>query len=47
MTLDFRPTALEGVFEVETDRRLDARGSFARLYCEDELRAVARYPIWP
>ena len=41
MTLDFQPTALEGVFEVETDPRLDERGSFARLYCEDELRAVA------
>ena len=41
MTLEFQPTPLAGVFEVQTDPRVDRRGSFARLFCEDELRAVA------
>ncbi len=33
-------TGIEGVMLVETQRRTDARGSFARLFCEDELGAV-------
>ncbi len=33
-------TAIEGVMLVDTQRRIDARGSFARLYCEEDLKAV-------
>jgi len=34
------PTRLAGVFVVETTSHRDARGAFARLYCERELAAV-------
>jgi len=34
------PTHLAGVFVIETTLRHDARGAFARLYCERELAAV-------
>jgi len=36
----FRPTALAGVVEVETDPHRDARGAFARLYCPGEFAAA-------
>jgi dTDP-4-dehydrorhamnose 3,5-epimerase len=36
----FVPTAIEGAFIVETDARIDARGSFARTFCEAEFAAV-------
>ena len=38
MTL--KPTPLEGVIVAESERRFDARGSFARLFSEDELRTT-------
>lgn len=34
------PTPLAGVVMVDTPRREDPRGSFARLFCEQELSAV-------
>ena len=34
------PTALHGVFVAETEVRNDERGSFARLFCEDELKSA-------
>lgn len=34
------PTALPGVFIVETTRFSDHRGAFARLYCEHELAPI-------
>lgn len=35
-----RPTAIAGVFVVDTNYRRDHRGSFARLFCDDALRDV-------
>jgi dTDP-4-dehydrorhamnose 3,5-epimerase len=35
--MNVRPTALAGVVTVDTERREDPRGSFARLFCEREL----------
>jgi len=34
------PTLIAGLSVVETTPHTDARGAFARLYCEDELRAL-------
>lgn len=34
------PTAIPDLAMVETSLHTDARGSFARLYCEDELRGL-------
>ncbi len=33
----FRETAIQGVFEIELERRGDERGFFARLYCKAEF----------
>ncbi len=40
MTLTIRDTAISGVQIVETDLVRDERGSFARLFCFDELKSV-------
>jgi dTDP-4-dehydrorhamnose 3,5-epimerase-like enzyme len=34
----FAETELKGVFVVEVDKLVDARGFFARVWCEQELR---------
>lgn len=34
----FSPTALEGAFVIDPERREDDRGFFARVFCVDELR---------
>ncbi len=34
------PTALEGVLQVHRQPHVDARGSFSRLFCADELASV-------
>ena len=41
MTFIVEPTALREVFEIQTDAQADPRGSFARLYCAEELQDVA------
>jgi dTDP-4-dehydrorhamnose 3,5-epimerase len=38
--MKIRQTALPGVVIIETTKFLDRRGSFSRLYCEDELSQV-------
>lgn len=38
--MNIRPTPLEGVLLVDTARRLDQRGAFARFFCDQELAAV-------
>ena len=35
----FHETRLKGAFIVEMERREDFRGSFARTWCEEELRS--------
>lgn len=35
----FTPTALAGVWQVDLERRVDPRGSFARSYCAEEFAA--------
>jgi dTDP-4-dehydrorhamnose 3,5-epimerase len=35
----FLPTPLPGAFEIEIDRKEDARGLFARLWCREEFAA--------
>ncbi len=46
MHLTPRETSIAGLWVAETKRITDARGSFARLYCSDELDpAVAGRPI--
>ncbi|MBN8461762.1 MAG: dTDP-4-dehydrorhamnose 3,5-epimerase family protein, partial [Dechloromonas sp.] len=34
------PTPISDLFVVETPAQADARGSFARFFCEDELRVL-------
>lgn len=36
----FVPTALEGAYVIELEPHEDARGTFARIWCRDELAAV-------
>lgn len=43
----FRPTTLEGVVLVETEIRSDARGSFARAFCEREFAGAGLNTRWP
>lgn len=43
----FTPAALSGVFVVETDVSEDARGSFARAFCEREFAAAGLNTKWP
>lgn len=45
--IDCTPTPIEGVFIVKNRRITDLRGSFARLYCEQELSEIldGRYII--
>jgi dTDP-4-dehydrorhamnose 3,5-epimerase len=38
--MNILPTALPGVLIVETELRRDSRGSFARLFCAEELASV-------
>jgi dTDP-4-dehydrorhamnose 3,5-epimerase len=40
----FSQTALPGVLTIELDAQEDARGSFARTFCEDEFAALAFRP---
>jgi dTDP-4-dehydrorhamnose 3,5-epimerase len=40
--MKLRPTPLDGVIVAESLRRTDPRGSFARLFCEDDLRMALR-----
>ncbi len=35
----FTPMALEGVWQIDLERRVDPRGYFARFYCADEFAA--------
>ncbi len=35
----FRPTKIDGAFEVEPELHADERGHFARVFCEEELQA--------
>jgi len=41
----FVPTPLPGVVAVELEPHADARGSFARAYCEDEFHAAGLAPV--
>lgn len=34
----FRPTPLEGAFLIELERKVDERGHFARVFCQEEFR---------
>jgi len=38
--MKFEPTAIDGLFLVSTATLMDARGSFARVYCESESAAA-------
>ena len=38
--LNFQPTAINGLFVVQTASHMDFRGAFARLYCEHELSSL-------
>jgi dTDP-4-dehydrorhamnose 3,5-epimerase len=40
MSLELRETRIAGLFIANTGRRVDTRGSFARLFCERELAAA-------
>jgi len=35
----FTPTVLDGVWQIDLERRIDARGHFARSFCADEFAA--------
>ncbi len=37
LSLNFKKTAVEGLFVVSTDAQADSRGHFARVFCEIEL----------
>ncbi len=39
--MNFHPTAIAGLFEIETPAITDSRGRFTRLYCERALATVA------
>ena len=44
--MEFAATAIAGVFEVRHDVRSDARGRFARQYCEAEFAAAGLNTGW-
>jgi dTDP-4-dehydrorhamnose 3,5-epimerase len=39
-------TALDGLFLIEPDKKIDARGSFARTFCVDEFRKAGLNIEW-
>lgn len=39
--MNFQPTPIEGLWEITTIPRGDARGSLTRLYCADEFEEIA------
>ena len=41
----FQPTALDGVFVVELERREDHRGHFARAFCQEEFKVHGLNPV--
>jgi dTDP-4-dehydrorhamnose 3,5-epimerase len=41
----FTETALKGAFVIDLERRQDARGFFARAFCQNELKAHGLKPI--
>lgn len=43
--MKFIPTRLPDVLEIRLDTMADARGSFARAYCEDEFAAAGLPPV--
>jgi dTDP-4-dehydrorhamnose 3,5-epimerase len=44
--MKFEPLAIEGVFEVTPERREDARGFFARIFCEEEFAEQGLNTRW-
>ena len=42
----FTPLSLLGAYEVSLDRREDARGSFARIFCEQEFEQAGLNTRW-
>ena len=42
----FTPLALEGAYRIDLDRRGDHRGSFARLFCQEEFRQHGLAATW-
>ena len=38
--MNFQPTPIQGLWEITTTPRFDARGSLTRLYCADEFEEV-------
>ena len=42
----FSPLPLAGAVSIDIDPREDARGMFARLYCDDEFAAQGLNTTW-
>ena len=42
----FAPLSISGAFEITLERREDARGFFARTYCDDEFAAQGLNTAW-
>lgn len=45
--MKFHPLPLSGAFEITLDRIEDARGFFARCYCDDEFGQAGLNTTWP
>ncbi|WP_224815688.1 dTDP-4-dehydrorhamnose 3,5-epimerase family protein [Hasllibacter sp. MH4015] len=45
--MNVTPLPLSGAFEITLERREDARGYFARTYCDDEFRKAGLNSSWP
>lgn len=43
--LNLIPTHLDGLFVVEPNKFIDDRGSFSRIYCEEELKEISNIDI--
>lgn len=43
--LDITLTPLDGLFVIEPNRFIDERGSFSRVYCEEELKEITNIDI--
>ena len=41
----FSETALKGAFVIDLERRQDARGFFARAFCQNEFKAHGLKPV--
>lgn len=44
--MKFTPLELSGAYRIDLERRGDNRGSFARMFCREEFRALGLAEVW-